>query len=167
MLYIENAQYEDPNALPTRQEVHKAGTGLFFNLMAGLFGTAADHHEPVDPALAKIRRMQAGYDAMNAAARGEVAAVPVGAHVIKVVAEVAQAVVDKVKSASALDGASAWLLDKLQNGPVAATVLERMADDDKIARRTLERARRKLGLTPRRINRRSFWMLPDRESAKD
>ena len=124
MVYIENAEHGDGrdfNQFPERRGM--ATAGFFWNWLAGLLGIPGDFAEPVDPALAKIRRMQAGYDAMNAAARGEVAAVPVGAHVIKVVAEVAQAVVDKVKSASALDTASAWLLEQLATGPKGATDL--------------------------------------------
>ncbi len=167
MSFFEN--HDDFNQLPSRAEM--SGAALYWNMVATALGNVVGGHyeEAENRRIAALRRNAEHYEQQ----RKPTVIQEIAAEVADVVRSAALSLVPvalwaKAEAAtSALDAASAWLLDKLKNGPIAATVLERMADDDKIARRTLERARRKLGLTPRRINRRSFWMLPEREFAKE
>jgi hypothetical protein len=148
----------DFNQIPDRRT--RAKSGLFWNLMAPLLGTGGHYEAPVSTEIAHIRRAQEHYDRLNAAARGE----PEKPSIVAEIVAEAVGHVAALKPLSALDAGKEWLLAKLSAGPVAAKSLERLADDDGVARRTLERARRALGLKPRRIGGRSFWALPD-ESA--
>ncbi len=159
--YVENRQDDDFNQLPSRAEM--SGAALYWNMVATALGNVVGGHyeEAENRRIAALRRNAEHYEAQ----RKPSVLAEIAAEAFDVVVRPIIEAVRPAKIESALDTASAWLVEKLTAGPVAAKVLERLADDEGIARRTLERARRKLGLTPRRINRRSFWMLPERESS--
>jgi hypothetical protein len=69
------------------------------------------------------------------------------------------------KSPSARDEAKNFLTDILANGPVLQTEIEDAAKGNGIAKRTLERAKRELGITAEK-NGQWYWRLPDAAKIK-
>ena len=65
-----------------------------------------------------------------------------------------------VKSPAARDEAKKFLTDILANGPVPTTEIEDAATGNAISKRTLERAKRELGITAEK-NGQWYWHLPD------
>ena len=70
-----------------------------------------------------------------------------------------------VKSPAARDEAKKFLTDILANGPVSTTEIEDAATGNGISKRTLERAKRELGITAEK-NGQWYWRLPDTATAK-
>ena len=70
-----------------------------------------------------------------------------------------------VKSPAARDEAKKFLTDILANGPVPTTEIEDAANGNAISKRTLERAKRELGITAEK-NGQWCWRLPDTATAK-
>jgi hypothetical protein len=60
---------------------------------------------------------------------------------------------------------ASFLTDILANGPVATTEIEDAANGNAISKRTLERAKRELGITAEKDGQ-WYWRLPDTAKAK-
>jgi len=165
MFFLENR--DDFNELPSRRDMQKAPT--FWNLMSGLlFGSEPTHYEATDPGLERMRRMQAGYDALNEAARGE-------APKPSAVREIADELVDHVKSAVAkvraptkLSLAVTWLAGVLQHGPVPQVDVESRGRDAGYTPKMLKQAKAKLRAASARKGRNHWvWLLPMAQGPKN
>ena len=86
-------------------------------------------------------------------------------HVEVTASEAMQANANK-SSPSARDEAKKFLTDILANGPVPATEIEDAANGNAISKRTLERAKRELGITAEKKNGQWYWRLPDAAKVK-
>jgi hypothetical protein len=158
MFMLPDHDSEDFNRLPSRREM--ACQAIYWNWISQILGSSVGGHiERENERIAALRKNAEHYDRQRKPSLvSEIIAEAVD-HVVSVLpAPIARAL-------TARERVMEWLRETLANGPIAATVLEKMADEAGVKRRTLERARRKLGLKPRRINGRSFWLLPDGNSA--
>ncbi len=148
------------NGRPSNSDIRKAGgcVPVFYQFVDSLLGLPPEpSDEPVPLHIERMRRYQAELERLNAPAG------PPKPSVVQVVSEVVAEVVEAVAPArtSQLAAAQTWLLERIAAGPVAATVLDQLAAEAGIAARTLQRARRKLGLKPKRMHGRMWWLLPD------
>jgi hypothetical protein len=157
------------NGRPSNADIRKAApvAGLYWRMVDAMF--AGEQLAPVedDPGwrIAAMRRREQRLKELNSMAGANLPPKPTVGEVVRdVVAEVVAAIAP-VRT-SALDSAKARLTAQLAAGPKPATELAALAKQDGVAGRTLERARQKLGLKPRRTNGRSFWLLREHDSGK-
>jgi hypothetical protein len=151
-LHIENNPdgFEDPFALPTPRQIRKTGSGLFWNLMSSVLGTSGEHHEVVDPALARIRRNAAHYAALNS---------PAPPQTVAAVVSVASPIPAQ-KPPTAKARAIEWLGTVLANGPVPSIAVEALAKEAGFSARTLRRAAKAAGVRHIRNGRKNWdWAL--------
>ena len=66
----------------------------------------------------------------------------------------------KAGAGAALEEAMEWLRDALCDGPRPADELKQQAESDGIARRTLDRAKKRVGVVSRRAGKAWVWELP-------
>jgi putative DNA primase/helicase len=62
------------------------------------------------------------------------------------------------RSTSALDDAEDWLSDALSDGPMPAIELSELANSEGISQKTLQRARKKLGIKPAKLGMKEGWV---------
>jgi len=63
MFHLENAYDPDrvQNQFPSGRDIHKTGSGLYWNLIGSMYGAEPQHHEPIDPHLERMRDNQVHY----------------------------------------------------------------------------------------------------------
>jgi hypothetical protein len=153
----------DQNEIPDRKDMK--GSEVYWSWMSQILGsTVAAHVEARENE--QILRLRANAQFYEAQRRPSVLSEIASEAVDYVLDALPRPIVGAVvKTASAMDRAKAWLLQELASGPKAAVPLAAAAKDAGIAGRTLERARKALGLKPKRMRGRVWWSLPDGESA--
>jgi hypothetical protein len=164
IFYVENRS-DDPesdfNKLPSRREM--ASAPQYWNWVGQILGNVVGGHAEAteNRRIEALRRNAEAYERQRQPSL-----------IAEIVSEAIDHIVEAVvpapirKAMWAKERAKIWLLEQLASGPKAATALTAAAKDAGISARTVERARKALGLKPRRSQGRVWWMLPDSESAK-
>jgi hypothetical protein len=155
----------DQNEIPDSRQMATAPT--YWNWVSQILGASVGNHVEARESV-QILRLRANAQFYERQRQPSVISEIVDEAVDRVLDALPRPIVGAVvKTASAMDRAKGWLLEQLASGPKAAVPLAAAAKEAGIAGRTLERARKALGLKPKRMQGRVWWSLPDGESATD